>query len=68
MSWLKTIFAEIWGLFVDDGLFAVAILVWLAIVGGLLPHLGIEPLWIGLILFAGLGAILLESTIRRSRN
>ncbi len=68
MSWLKTIIAEVWGLFVDDGHFAIAILLWLALVGGLLPRLGVGPIWLSIVLFVGLAAILIESTVRRSRS
>ncbi|RFB78609.1 hypothetical protein [Methylovirgula sp. 4M-Z18] len=66
MTWMKTIATEVWGLFVDDGHFAVSIVLWLAVTGGLLPRLGIDSSWLGIILFAGLGLILLESAIRRA--
>ena len=68
MSWLKTIFREILGLFVDDGSFAIAILVWLALLCWLLPHLPMGGLWQAVILFAGLIAILIESVLRRARQ
>lgn len=68
MSWLKSIFAEIYGLFVDDGSFAIAILVWLALLWLVLPHLPVAGAWHGVILFAGLVAILLESALRRARQ
>jgi hypothetical protein len=66
MKWLKNIFREIFGLFVDDGSFALAILLWLAIVRGAAPHIpsGITAI----ILFAGLALILAESTIRYARR
>ena len=66
MSWIKTILCEVWGLFVDDGRFALAIIVWLLILGLALPRLGIAPVWTGLLLFLGLAAILLESACRRA--
>ena len=31
MHWIKTILGELYGLFVDDGAFALAIVVWLAV-------------------------------------
>ena len=68
MSWLKSIFREIFGLFVDDGSFAIAILVWLVLLWLLLPHLPIAPSWHGAILFAGLVVILVESALRRARQ
>ena len=51
MTWLKAIAAELLGLFVDDGLFALAILAWIVGVGFILPRLGLplEPLPFGLI-------------------
>ncbi|HEY2131389.1 MAG TPA: hypothetical protein VGH36_00190 [Acetobacteraceae bacterium] len=68
MSWLKTISSEIFGLFVDDGSFALAILVWLALVWLVLPRLALPAAWGGIILFAGLALILLESAMRRARR
>lgn len=64
MSWLKTIVQEAYGLFVDDGWFAVAVLAWLCAVWLIRQHLA--PAWGGILLFAGLALILLESTLRRS--
>jgi hypothetical protein len=68
MKWLKNIVREIFGLFVDDGSFALAILVWLAIVRWATPHLNIPSGITGVILFAGLGLILAESATRYSRR
>ena len=68
MNLLKTIVSEAVAMFVDDGAFALAIVVWLAIVAALArlaPALGG---WDGLLLFAGLAGILAESAIRRSRK
>ena len=68
MNGLRTIFREIFGLFVDDGSFALLILIWLGLTTLLLPHLGWVPVWMpkwrGLILFLGLAAILMGSAIR----
>jgi hypothetical protein len=64
MNWFKTIFREIFGLFVDNGSFALAILLWLIVVRTLTPHLGISARWGGVILFTGLALILAESTTR----
>ena len=55
------------GLFVDDWGFALAIAGWLLSAGLLLPVLRLAPLWAGLILFAGLAAILIGSVRRRAR-
>lgn len=68
MRWLKTILAEGWGLFVDDGRYALSIVLWLALVWLALPQLRLGGGWNALILFAGLLAILLESVWRRARR
>ncbi len=68
MRWLNTVLREIWGLFVDDGSFALAIVIWLLLAWLVLPRLGIPPGWTGIILFAGLALILLESATRSARR
>jgi hypothetical protein len=68
VSWLKTIWTEFVGLFVDDVSFAAAIVAWL-IVAHLLFHLGLAPMGLrGLLLFVGLAAIFVENTLRRARK
>jgi hypothetical protein len=68
LKWLKNILDEIFGLFVDDGSFALAILIWLALVRWATPHLNIPSRATGIILFAGLALILTESAARYSRR
>lgn len=68
MRWASTIVREVFGLFVDDGSFAVAILVWLVLVALALPRLGIGMSWEGVILFAGLALILVASAAQRARR
>lgn len=68
MTWLKTIAREIVGLFVEDGSFAVAIVVWLVLVGLILPRLPDLGAWHAVILFVGLIAILVESVLRSARR
>jgi hypothetical protein len=68
MKWLKNIFREVFGLFVDDGSFALAILLWLAVVRWATPHLNIPSGITGIFLFAGLALILAESAARYSRR
>jgi hypothetical protein len=68
MKWLKNIVREIFGLFVDDGSFALAILIWLVLIRGATLHLNIPSGITGVILFAGLALILAESAIRYSRR
>ena len=72
MRWLQRILSEIWGLFVDDGIFAVSILVWLVVVGFAARYwhaagLTVPP-WLAITLALGLAAILLESTTRFARK
>lgn len=68
MNWLKTIFSELLGLFVDDVGFSVAILGWVIVAGLALPRLGLHGNLPALVLFVGLLGILLESAVRRSRK
>jgi hypothetical protein len=68
MKWLKNVLREIFGLFVDDGAFALAILIWLGLMGWATPHLSISPAFTGLVLFAGLALILIESASRYARH
>ncbi len=65
---LRLIRDEIWGLFVDDGAFAGAILLWLVLAWAVLPRLAL-PGWLpGLLLFAGLAAILVWGALRAVRQ
>lgn len=66
MDALKTILREFVGLFVDDVGFAAAIVAWITLAWLLAAF--ILPLgpWVAILLFAGLGAILLESVLRRA--
>jgi hypothetical protein len=68
MRWLKTIVAEVFGLFVDDGSFALAILVWLGVVWAGVSRLRMPSVWHGVVLFAGLTAILAASAWRGARR
>lgn len=68
MHWLRAILREIFGLFVDDGSFALSILAWLCVVWLLLYRPFVSPRWTGLILFLGLALILLGSTTRYARR
>ena len=68
MKSLQTILRELYGLFVDDGSFAIAILLWLGVTVLLLPRLPLPAIWRGPLLFVGLLAILLESALRCSRR
>jgi hypothetical protein len=68
MKWIKTILREIFGLFVDDGVFALAILIWLGLIDWTTSHLGISPAITVIVLFVGLALILIESTSRYARR
>jgi hypothetical protein len=63
--WLRTVARELYGLFVDDGLFAAAIVLWLALTL-VAAHAGLSPRWHAVALFAGLAAILVGSLLRFS--
>jgi hypothetical protein len=68
MTLLKTIWAEVLGLFVDDGRFALTILIWLAACGLILPHLPLPALAPPVLLALGLAVILADSAIRAARK
>jgi hypothetical protein len=68
MSWLKSIGTELVALFVDDGSYALAIVVWLLAAWLLLPRLHLAQAAGSAIFFAGLVFILLESVTRRARS
>jgi hypothetical protein len=68
MRWLGGALKELIGLFVEDGSFALAILVWIAAMWLLLPRLGFGRNWSGVVLFAGFAVILVESAWRRTRG
>ena len=67
MNWLRNVFVELWGLFVEDGSFAAAILLWIAIAVFLLPTV-LPGNWTGPVTFFGLAAILVENVIRSARR
>lgn len=68
MNTVRTICREIFGLFVDDGIFAVLVVTWLGLIALLLPHLASVSRWGGGILFGGLAAILMWSSIQYARR
>lgn len=67
MKWIRNILREVFGLFVDDGSFALATVVWIGIVSFVLHRTKLAVPG-GIILFLGLGLILIESVIRFSRR
>jgi hypothetical protein len=68
MDRLKAIGSELIGLFVDDVSFAAAIILWQGLIWLLSLHAFRSYEWRGIVFFGGLGLILLESTMRRSRR
>lgn len=68
MKWLRTIIHEVYGLFVDDGSFAIAIVVWLVVLKLLVLYTNLANRWSGFLLFGGLAAILVESAFRAFRR
>ena len=68
MSGLKRILDEAVGLFVDDGAFALAIVICVALIGALTLWVTALRPYCGPLLFAGLAAILAESALRRARK
>jgi hypothetical protein len=68
MKWINHILREVFGLFVDDGSFALAILLWLGAVRWIVPHLNLPNGLQGILLFAGLAVILGESAARFPRQ
>jgi len=68
MSWIANAGREFVALFIDDGSLALLSLLWLAVCGFLLPHLGVSDGWLGGALFIGLVAILAESALRAARR
>lgn len=67
MGWVRTVVREVLGLFVDDGSFALAILLWLGVMWFAASHLRLGVLG-GAILAAGLLLVLLENLVRSSRK
>ena len=68
MKLLKTILDEAIGMFVDDGAFAAAIVIWLAVIAALARFVAGSGPWAGGLLFLGLAAILVESAVRGARK
>ena len=66
MNALMIMLRELVALFVDDVGFAAAIVGWITL-AWLLSAFVLPPSpWVAILLFAGLGAILLESALRRA--
>jgi hypothetical protein len=68
MSSLADILKEVWGLFVDDGSLALALIAWVAICAFGALHLPIPTQWDGPLLFAGCVAILVFAVLLTARG
>jgi hypothetical protein len=68
MRWLKVAAREIWGLFVEDGSFAGAIVIWLGVVLFGIRRFAWNTRWGGIALFAGLALLLVENVLRHARK
>jgi hypothetical protein len=68
MKWIRTIFSEVLGLFVDDASFAVAIIAWLGFVWFISRHVGPRSVWSAVALAVGLVLILIESAVRFAKR
>ena len=68
MRRLKSILREVYGLFVDDGSLAAAILLWVFLVVIALPRITPVARWAAPTFFTGLAIILIESVLRFARR
>ncbi|HEX7341332.1 MAG TPA: hypothetical protein VF269_03555 [Rhodanobacteraceae bacterium] len=68
MKWLHHVWQAIAGLFVDDRWLAIATLLWLLIAWWLLPRLAVPLTWQGVILFLGIAAILVWTSLRHGKS
>ncbi|BFI94886.1 MAG: hypothetical protein RSP_03960 [Rhodanobacter sp.] len=68
MNGLRALLAELWGLFVDDGRDALAVVAWLLLAWLALPLLDLGGGWNASVFAAGLLAILAVSVLRRARR
>jgi hypothetical protein len=67
MSWANATLRVIWALFVDDAAFAALVVGWLAL-AALFATIGFNSSLNGVLLFCGLGLILVHGSLRRTRS
>ena len=67
MKWIRQAWVELVGLFVDDGSFALAVVLCVLAAIFLLPRF-LPPHWKGPVFFAGIIAILFENVNRTARR
>jgi hypothetical protein len=68
LNTLKTIWEELFGLFVDDGSFALAIMIWILVAGLGFSYLPGSASWRGPVFFLGLVVFLFENVVRTARH
>ncbi|HEY1384409.1 MAG TPA: hypothetical protein VGF43_12380 [Dongiaceae bacterium] len=68
MGSLAAFLKELWGLFVDDGNLALALIAWVAICAFGLPRLPVPAFWDGPFLFLGCVVILVFAVLRTARG
>lgn len=66
MNFLRNAISEIIGLFVDDWLFAILLVVWVILAALASPHL--SPRIVGPLFFLGLAALTLAFAVRQARR
>jgi hypothetical protein len=68
MTLLRTIFSELWGLFVDDGNLVVAVIAWILADAICLRAHVLEPVLAAILLPVGIVLLLRETVIRSARR
>jgi membrane protein implicated in regulation of membrane protease activity len=68
MKVLLTALHEVYGLFVEDGSYALVILLWLGAAAFVFPHLPGGSGWRAPVLFVGLIVLLVENVRRSARK
>lgn len=68
MRWIWRVLREVWGLFVDDGSFALSIVVWVVLAVIIVRYAAPNAIWAGPLLFIGLAVILAVSALSYTRR
>lgn len=68
MNVIVTALKEVYGLFVEDGRYAVSIVLWVLLAALVLPHLPALGHWRGPLLLTGLLLLLIENVLRTARK
>lgn len=68
MNVITTALKEVYGLFVEDGSYAVGILIWLLLAALVLPHVPALGQWRAPLVFVGMLLLLVENVLRTARK